>query len=60
MLIVDGMSERYENLDRETSWAHTPYALGTIHNFGGHTTIGANTGAWVGGSTSGGPSRTAH
>ncbi|MFB7782898.1 alpha-N-acetylglucosaminidase [Streptomyces vinaceus] len=47
MLIVDGMSERYENLDRETSWAHTPYALGTIHNFGGHTTIGANTGVWL-------------
>ncbi|MFF3862674.1 alpha-N-acetylglucosaminidase [Streptomyces sp. NPDC002209] len=48
MLIVDGMSERYENLDRETSWAHTPYALGTIHNFGGHTTVGANTSVWIG------------
>ncbi|MEU9177214.1 alpha-N-acetylglucosaminidase [Streptomyces sp. NPDC048550] len=47
MLIVDGMSERYEKPDRETSWAHTPYALGTIHNFGGHTTVGANTSVWI-------------
>ncbi|KAA2257559.1 alpha-N-acetylglucosaminidase [Solihabitans fulvus] len=47
MLIVDGLSDRYDNLDRETTWQDTPYAFGSIPNFGGHTTIGANTGVWV-------------
>ncbi|MFI9116052.1 alpha-N-acetylglucosaminidase [Streptomyces venezuelae] len=47
LLIVDGLSDRYDELDRETRWGGTPYAFGTIPNFGGHTSIGANTGAWV-------------
>ncbi|MFB7539958.1 alpha-N-acetylglucosaminidase [Streptomyces zaomyceticus] len=47
VLIVDGLSDRYDGLDRETAWGGTPYAFGTIPNFGGHTSLGANTGAWV-------------
>jgi alpha-N-acetylglucosaminidase len=46
LLIVDGLSDRYEGLDREKTWQGTPYAFGTIPNFGGHTTLGANTGVW--------------
>ncbi|WP_168203812.1 alpha-N-acetylglucosaminidase TIM-barrel domain-containing protein [Humibacter ginsenosidimutans] len=42
--IVDGLSDRYDGLDRESSWKGVPYAFGTIWNFGGHTTIGANLG----------------
>ncbi|MEU9127962.1 alpha-N-acetylglucosaminidase [Kitasatospora sp. NPDC048540] len=47
MLVVDGLSDRYDGLDRESSWAGTPYAFGTIHNFGGHTAVGANTVTWT-------------
>ncbi|MFE6222908.1 MULTISPECIES: alpha-N-acetylglucosaminidase [unclassified Streptomyces] len=47
LLVVDGLSDRYDNLDRETAWSGTPYAFGTIPNFGGHTTIGANTSVWT-------------
>ncbi|MFF6883131.1 alpha-N-acetylglucosaminidase [Streptomyces sp. NPDC012421] len=47
LLVVDGLSDRYDNLDRESSWPGTPYAFGTIPNFGGHTTIGANTSVWT-------------
>ncbi|MBP2580436.1 alpha-N-acetylglucosaminidase [Streptomyces sp. PvR006] len=47
VLIVDGLSDRYDGLDREVQWGGTPYAFGTIPNFGGHTSIGANTGAWA-------------
>ncbi len=47
LFIVDGLSDRLDDLDRETSWLGTPYAFGTIPNFGGHTTIGANTAVWV-------------
>ncbi|MFF8376029.1 alpha-N-acetylglucosaminidase [Streptomyces sp. NPDC015661] len=47
VLIVDGLSDRYEGLDRETQWGGTPYAFGSIANFGGHTSMGANTGVWV-------------
>lgn len=47
VLIVDGLSDRYDNLDRETQWGGTPYAFGTIPNFGGHTGVGANTAAWT-------------
>ncbi|MFF4814475.1 alpha-N-acetylglucosaminidase [Kitasatospora sp. NPDC001309] len=48
MLIVDGLSDRYDGLDREGDWNGTPYAFGTIPNFGGKTTFGANTGVWTG------------
>ncbi|MEV7416791.1 alpha-N-acetylglucosaminidase [Streptomyces sp. NPDC089919] len=47
LLILDGLSDRYDKLDRETRWGGTPYAFGSIHNFGGHTTIGANTAVWL-------------
>lgn len=46
MLIVDGLSDRYDGLDRDASWQGTPYAFGSIWNFGGHTTMGANAGVW--------------
>ncbi|MFG2999921.1 alpha-N-acetylglucosaminidase [Streptomyces sp. NPDC048340] len=47
LLILDGLSDRYNRLDREARWGGTPYAMGTIYNFGGHTTIGANTSVWI-------------
>ncbi|WP_019883998.1 alpha-N-acetylglucosaminidase [Streptomyces purpureus] len=47
LLIVDGYSDRRDGLDRETSWRGAPYAFGTIPNFGGHTTLGANTAVWT-------------
>ncbi|MFJ5829363.1 alpha-N-acetylglucosaminidase [Streptomyces sp. NPDC093089] len=47
VLIVDGLSDRYDGLDRETEWGGTAYAFGSISNFGGHTTLGANTGVWA-------------
>ena len=46
VLILDGQADRYEDKDREAEWDNTPYAFGTIWNFGGHTTIGANLGVW--------------
>lgn len=46
MLIVDGLADRYNGLDREQTWRDTPYAFGSIWNFGGHTTMGANIGVW--------------
>lgn len=39
--IVDGLSDRYNNQDRDTDWHGIPYAFGTIWNFGGHTTMGS-------------------
>ncbi|MFC7923137.1 alpha-N-acetylglucosaminidase [Streptomyces cinereoruber] len=48
VLILDGLSDRYDGLDRETEWGGTPYAFGSIANFGGHTSLGANTGVWAG------------
>lgn len=49
MLIVDGLSDRYSTVtDRESDWGDTPYAYGSIWNFGGHTALGANTPDWVG------------
>jgi alpha-N-acetylglucosaminidase len=47
LLIVDGLSDRYNGMDREKDWHGAPYAFGTITNFGGHTTMGANTGVWL-------------
>jgi len=46
VLILDGQSDRFDYRDREQEWDDTPYAFGTIWNFGGHTTIGANAGVW--------------
>jgi alpha-N-acetylglucosaminidase len=48
MLIVDGLSDRYTTVtDRESDWYGTPYAFGSIWNFGGHTPLGANAPDWV-------------
>ncbi|MGP3983190.1 alpha-N-acetylglucosaminidase [Streptomyces sp. KR80] len=48
MLVVDGLSDRYTTVtDRERDWGGTPYAFGSIWNFGGHTAIGANAPDWV-------------
>lgn len=47
LLIVDGLSDRYDNLDRERDWLGAPYAFGSIPNFGGHRTLGANAGVWL-------------
>lgn len=41
--IVDGLSDRYDDLDRDAQWDGIPYAFGSIWNFGGHTTMGAQT-----------------
>jgi hypothetical protein len=46
MLIVDGLADRYNGLNREQAWRGTPYAFGSIWNFGGHTTMGANMTVW--------------
>ncbi len=46
MLILDGISEMYSDLNREEEWNGTPYAFGTIWNFGGNTTMGANMAVW--------------
>ena len=45
--IVDGLSDRYDKLDRERNWHGAPYAFGSIPNFGGHSTLGANAGVWL-------------
>jgi len=47
LLIVDGLSDRYDGLDRERDWHGAPYAFGSIPNFGGHSTLGANGGVWL-------------
>ncbi|MFI7383760.1 alpha-N-acetylglucosaminidase [Streptomyces sp. NPDC049813] len=48
MLVVDGISDHYPTVtDRDADWDGTPYAFGSIWNFGGHTTLGANTPDWA-------------
>ncbi|NWF27644.1 alpha-N-acetylglucosaminidase [Streptomyces sp. PKU-EA00015] len=47
VLIVDGLSDLDTVTDREAEWGGAPYAFGTIPNFGGRTTIGANTDRWT-------------
>jgi hypothetical protein len=44
--IVDGLSDRWERGDLEAKWSGVPYAFGTIWNFGGHTTMGAELTKW--------------
>ncbi len=46
VLIVDGLSDRYAGWNRNETWPDTTYAFGSIWNFGGHTTMGANTAVW--------------
>ncbi|MGP4001964.1 alpha-N-acetylglucosaminidase [Streptomyces sp. 8N706] len=47
MLVVDGLSDLETVTDREKDWGGTPYAFGTIPNFGGRTTVGAKTHMWA-------------
>ncbi|MEU4683021.1 alpha-N-acetylglucosaminidase [Streptomyces xinghaiensis] len=47
MLVVDGLSDLERVTDREADWGGTPYAFGTIPNFGGRTTLGAKTHRWT-------------
>ncbi|MER5635445.1 alpha-N-acetylglucosaminidase [Kitasatospora sp. NPDC002227] len=47
LFVLDGLSDRYDPLDREHDWPGVPYAFGTIPNFGGHTSLGANTAVWA-------------
>lgn len=45
--IVDGLSDRYDDRSGlEAQWSGVPYAFGTIWNFGGHTTMGAELTTW--------------
>ncbi|MBY8881780.1 alpha-N-acetylglucosaminidase [Actinacidiphila acidipaludis] len=50
MLVVDGLTDRYPDADPSsdpaTRFSGTPYAFGSIWNFGGHTAIGANAAVW--------------
>ncbi|MEC4017206.1 alpha-N-acetylglucosaminidase [Streptomyces sp. H27-D2] len=47
LLIVDGLSDLDTVTDREKDWGGTPYAFGTIPDFGGRTTVGAKTHMWT-------------
>ncbi|WP_367134864.1 MULTISPECIES: alpha-N-acetylglucosaminidase [Streptomyces] len=48
MLVLDGVPDHYPKVtDREDDWGGTPYAFGSIWNFGGHTAMGANTRDWA-------------
>ncbi|AUG75134.1 alpha-N-acetylglucosaminidase [Kitasatospora sp. MMS16-BH015] len=47
LFVLDGLADRYDGLDRERDWHGVPYAFGTIHDFGGHTALGANTAVWA-------------
>ncbi|MFF8292615.1 alpha-N-acetylglucosaminidase [Streptomyces sp. NPDC016309] len=47
LLVVDGRSDLEGVTDREKDWGGVPYAFGTIPNFGGRTTIGAETHLWT-------------
>ncbi|HEY3004981.1 MAG TPA: alpha-N-acetylglucosaminidase TIM-barrel domain-containing protein [Kribbellaceae bacterium] len=44
--VADFQSDRNSSADRETEWGGTPYAFGSVWNFGGHTTVGGNLGVW--------------
>jgi|GEM_PF-1241182 len=46
MLVVDGLSDRALKPDRDADWKGTPYAFGSIWNFGGNSTVGAPIKAW--------------
>jgi hypothetical protein len=46
-LVVDGLSDLERITDREKDFGGVPYAFGTIHNFGGRTTVGAKTHMWA-------------
>lgn len=51
MLVLDGLTDRYptdnQNSDPQTEYDGTPYAFGSIWDFGGQTTLGANADVWL-------------
>lgn len=47
MLIVDGLSDRYQNMDRHADFLAAPYAFGAVWSFGGDTTLGAQAATWA-------------
>lgn len=47
VLVVDGLSDRYEETDREADFLGTDYAFGGIWNFGGDTALGAQARTWT-------------
>lgn len=46
MLVLDGNSDTTGATDRESDYLGTPYAFGTIWNFGGNTNMGASMSLW--------------
>lgn len=56
MFIVDGITEQPNITDREKDFLGTPYAFGTIWNFGGHQNFGAASPSGTRSSTRGAPS----
>lgn len=48
LLVLDGISDRMAatSWHRDTDWQGTPWAFGSIWNYGGHTTMGANFPVW--------------
>ncbi|MEV6106315.1 alpha-N-acetylglucosaminidase TIM-barrel domain-containing protein [Streptomyces sp. NPDC051940] len=46
MLVIDGLSDRAIGPDRDADWLGTPYAFGSIWNFGGNSTLGASVRSW--------------
>jgi alpha-N-acetylglucosaminidase len=46
MFVVDGLSEQPDVTDRDKDFLGTPYAFGTIWNFGGHQNFGAGLTVW--------------
>lgn len=46
MFIVDGISEKSNITNRDKDFLGTPYAFGTIWNFGGNSGIGASLSTW--------------
>ncbi|MFJ4411010.1 alpha-N-acetylglucosaminidase TIM-barrel domain-containing protein [Streptomyces sp. NPDC088910] len=46
MLVLDGNSDTTGATDRDQDYLGTPYAFGTIWNFGGNTNMGASMALW--------------
>ncbi|HEY3503586.1 MAG TPA: alpha-N-acetylglucosaminidase TIM-barrel domain-containing protein [Actinocatenispora sp.] len=46
MVVLDGISDQPSVTDRDSDFQGTPYAFGTIWNFGGHTNLGAQLAEW--------------
>lgn len=46
-ILVSFQSDRFEGQDLETEFGGIPYMFGSVWNFGGHTTMGANGQIWT-------------